>query len=57
MFRMVKDLKVVLGKGKGGESKKTKRQERMHRRMQRIMVTKLQDCSKKINILEPTILE
>jgi hypothetical protein len=24
MFRMVKDLKVVLGKGKGGESKKTK---------------------------------
>jgi hypothetical protein len=24
MFRMVKDLKVVLGKGKGGGSKKTK---------------------------------
>jgi hypothetical protein len=26
MFRMVKDLKVVLGKGKGGESKKTKKE-------------------------------
>jgi hypothetical protein len=25
MFRMVKDLKVVLGKGKGGGSKKTKK--------------------------------
>jgi hypothetical protein len=28
MFRMVKDLKVVLGKGKGGGSKKTKKAER-----------------------------
>jgi hypothetical protein len=25
MFRMVKDMKVVLGKGKGGESKKMKK--------------------------------
>jgi hypothetical protein len=25
MFRMVKDLKIVLGKGKGGGSKKTKK--------------------------------
>jgi hypothetical protein len=25
MFRMVRDLKVVLGKGKGGGSKKTKK--------------------------------
>jgi hypothetical protein len=25
MFRMVKDLKVVLGKGRGGGSKKTKK--------------------------------
>jgi hypothetical protein len=25
MFRMLKDLKVVLGKGKGGGSKKTKK--------------------------------
>jgi hypothetical protein len=28
MFRMVKDLKVVLGKGKGGGSKKTKKANR-----------------------------
>jgi hypothetical protein len=55
MFRMVKDLKVVLGKGKGGGSKKSKRWERMQRRMRRIMVIKLQLCSKNINILEPTI--
>jgi hypothetical protein len=33
MFRMVKDLKVVLGKGKGVGSKKSKRWERMQRRM------------------------
>jgi hypothetical protein len=38
---MVKDLKVDHEKGKGGGSKKTKRQKRMQRRMQRIMVTKL----------------
>jgi hypothetical protein len=28
MFRMVNDLKVVLGKGKGGGSKKTKKVEK-----------------------------
>jgi hypothetical protein len=40
---MVKDLKFILGMGKGGGSKNTKKVERM----QRIMVMKLQDCSKK----------
>jgi hypothetical protein len=43
IFRMVKDLKVILGMGKGGGSKKTKKLGKMHR----IMVTKLQDCLKK----------
>jgi hypothetical protein len=28
MFRMVKDLKVVIGRGKGGGSKKTKKVEK-----------------------------
>jgi hypothetical protein len=46
MFRMVKDLKVVLEKGKGG-SKRQRRQERIQRRMRRIMVTKLLNYSKK----------
>jgi hypothetical protein len=41
---MVKDLKVVLRKGKAGGSKKTKKRERMQRRIWRIMVMKLQDC-------------
>jgi hypothetical protein len=50
IFRMVKDLKVILGMGKGGESKKTKKVGKMQRRMQRIMVTKLQDCLKKRSI-------
>jgi hypothetical protein len=45
IFRMVKDLKVVLGKEE--EVKRQRRWERMQRRMRRIMVTKLQDCSKK----------
>jgi hypothetical protein len=40
---MVKDLKVILGMGKGGGSKKTKKLEKMHR----IMVIKLQDCLEK----------
>jgi hypothetical protein len=40
MLKMVKDLKLVLGKGKGGGSKKTKKRRE---RMRRIMVTKLQD--------------
>jgi hypothetical protein len=48
MFRVVKNLKVVLGKGKGGGSKKTKK----HERMQSIMVMKLQDCSKKEQYFE-----
>jgi hypothetical protein len=47
MFRLIEDLKVVLGKGKGGESKRQRMQERMQRRLLRIMVTQLQDCSKK----------
>jgi hypothetical protein len=40
---MVKDRKVIVGKGKGGEVKRQRRWKRMQRRM----VTKLQDCSKK----------
>jgi hypothetical protein len=50
-------LKLFLERGNEEKVKRQRRRERMHRRMQRIMVTKLQDCSKKINILEPTILE
>jgi hypothetical protein len=57
MFRMVNDLKVVLGKGKGGGTKKTKKAGKNAEKMRRIIITKLQDCSKKINILEPIILE
>jgi hypothetical protein len=46
-------LKLFLKRGNEEEVKRQRRRERMRR----IMVTKLQDCSKKINILEPTILE
>jgi hypothetical protein len=46
-------LKLFLERGKEEKVKRHRRRERM----QRIMVTKLQDCSKKIKILEPTILE
>jgi hypothetical protein len=44
---------LFLERGKEEEVKRQRRQETMRR----IMVMKLQDCSKKINILEPTILE
>jgi hypothetical protein len=39
-----------------GKEEEVKRQTRLER-MQRIMVMKLQNCSKKINILKPTILK
>jgi hypothetical protein len=44
MFRLVKDLKVVLRKGKGGGSKKMKKVEK---NAEKNAVTKLHDCSKK----------
>jgi hypothetical protein len=51
---MVKDLKVVLGKGKGGRSKKTKKAgkdaENNGNKTSGLF-------KKQINILEPTILE
>jgi hypothetical protein len=50
-------LKLFLERGEEEEVKRQRRQERMQRRMWRVMVAKLQDCSKNINILEPTILE
>jgi hypothetical protein len=46
-------LKLFLERGNEEEVKR----QRRRKRMRRIMVTKLQDCSKKINILEPTILK
>jgi hypothetical protein len=53
MFRMVKDLKVVLGKGKGGGSKKTKKAGNNAEKNG----DKTSGLLKKINILESTILE
>jgi hypothetical protein len=50
---MPRILKLLLERGKKEEVKR----QRRRKRMQRIMVMKLQDCSKKINILEPTMLE
>jgi hypothetical protein len=50
-------LKLFLERGKEDEVKRQRRRERMQKRIRRIMVMKLHDCSKKINILEPTILE
>jgi hypothetical protein len=50
-------LKLFLKRGKEEKVKRQRRHKRMKRRIQRIMITKLHDCSKKINILEPTILE
>jgi hypothetical protein len=41
---MVKDLKVVLGKGKEDEVKRQRRQKRIQKRIRRIMVMKLHDC-------------
>jgi hypothetical protein len=55
---MVKDLKVVLGKGKGGGSKKTKK---VGKNAEKTAENNGNESSrlfkKKINILEPTILE
>jgi hypothetical protein len=53
MFRMVKDLKVVLGKGKRGGSKKTKKAGKNAENNG----NETSGLLKKINILEPTILE
>jgi hypothetical protein len=50
-------LKLFLKRGKEEEVKRQRRRERMQRGMRRIIVMKLQDCSKKINILESTILD
>jgi hypothetical protein len=50
-------LKLFLESGKEEKVNTQRSQKRMHRRMRRIMVMKLQDCSKKFNILESTILE
>jgi hypothetical protein len=53
MFRMVKDFIVVLGKSKGGESKKTKKAGKNAGNSG----NETSGLFKKINILEPTILE
>jgi hypothetical protein len=51
-------LKLFLERGNKEEVKRQRRQERMQRKIQRILIMKLQDCSKKkINVLKPTILE
>jgi hypothetical protein len=58
MFRMVKDLKVVLGKGKGGGSKKTKKARKNAEKNAENNGNETSGLfKKKINILEPTILE
>jgi hypothetical protein len=44
-------------RGKDEEVKRQRRFKGMQRRMRRIMVMKLQDYSKKVTILELTILE
>jgi hypothetical protein len=41
IFRMIKNLKVVLGRGKEEDVKRQRRQKRMQRRIQRVMITKL----------------
>jgi hypothetical protein len=38
---------LFLERGKEEEVKRQRRRERIQRRIQRIMITKLQDCSKK----------
>jgi hypothetical protein len=53
MFRMVKDLKVVLRKGKGGGSKKSKNAGKNAKNNG----NKTSGLFKKINILKPAILE
>jgi hypothetical protein len=45
-------LKFFLDRGKEEEVKRQGRWERMQRRMRRIMVTKLQNCSKKDQYFE-----
>jgi hypothetical protein len=58
MFRMINDLKVVLGKGKGGESKKTKKAGKNVEKNAENNGNETSGLFKrKINILEPTILE
>jgi hypothetical protein len=54
MLMMVKDLKVVLGKGKGRGSKKTKK---AGKNVEKNGNETSGLFKKKINILEPTILE
>jgi hypothetical protein len=57
MFRMVNDLKVVLGKGKGRGSKKMKKAGKNVEKNAENNGNKTSRLLKKINILEPTILE
>jgi hypothetical protein len=57
MFRMVKDLKVVLRKGKGGGSKKIKKARKNAKKNTENNDNETSGLLKKINILEPTILE
>jgi hypothetical protein len=58
MFSMIKDLKVVLGKGKGGGIKKIKKAEKNAKKN---IENNDNETSvlfkKKVNIFEPTILE
>jgi hypothetical protein len=54
---MVKDLKVVLGKGKGGASKKTKKAGKNAEKNTENNGNETSGLFKNINILEPTILE
>jgi hypothetical protein len=53
MFRMVKDLKFVLGKENGGGNKKTKKAGTNAENNG----NETSGLFKKVNILEPTILE
>jgi hypothetical protein len=57
MFRMVKDLKVVLRKGKAGGSKKTKKAGKNAEKNMENNGNETSGLLKKINILELTILE
>jgi hypothetical protein len=57
MFMMVKDLKVVPGKGKGEGSKKMKKTEKNAEKNVKNNSNETSGLLKKINILEPTILE
>jgi hypothetical protein len=57
MFRMVNDLKVVLGKGKGGGSKNAKKVQKNAEKNAENNSNETPGLLKKINILEPTILK